>query len=103
MLPDDETARLCNDSRIVAETEPDCTTQAWRKLVLNAAANPLTLLTGRRLDVLGEPSVAELTVGHYRTPSGRVVDGHGITPDLVAGDDAERRAETVLSGLGGGA
>lgn len=47
-------------------------------------------------------SVAELTVGHYRTPAGRGVDGRGITPDLAVASRAERRAETVLSGLGGG-
>ncbi|MEU9581320.1 S41 family peptidase [Streptomyces chilikensis] len=46
-------------------------------------------------------SVAELTVGHYRTPSGRGVDGEGIVPDLVAGRNAEQRAERVLTGLGG--
>ncbi|MEU3655097.1 S41 family peptidase [Streptomyces sp. NPDC032161] len=46
-------------------------------------------------------AVAELTVGHYRTPAGRGVDGRGITPDLVVGSRAEQRAETVLSGLGG--
>ncbi|WP_151775147.1 S41 family peptidase [Streptomyces abyssomicinicus] len=46
-------------------------------------------------------SVAELTVGHYRTPSGRGVDGEGIMPDLVAGPNAEERAERVLTGLGG--
>ncbi|WP_406169722.1 S41 family peptidase [Streptomyces sp. NBC_00996] len=45
-------------------------------------------------------SVAELTVGHYRTPSGRSVDGRGITPDLEADDGSLQRAETVLSGLG---
>jgi carboxyl-terminal processing protease len=45
-------------------------------------------------------SVAELTVGHYRTPGGHDVDGHGITPDLDAGGDALRRARTVLAGLG---
>jgi carboxyl-terminal processing protease len=45
-------------------------------------------------------SVAELTVGHYRTPSGRGVDGRGITPDLEAPENALQRAETVLSGLG---
>ncbi|WP_189231038.1 S41 family peptidase [Streptomyces flaveolus] len=48
-------------------------------------------------------SVAELTVGHYRTPSGRGVDGTGITPDLdVDPTDpaALGRARTVLSGLG---
>ncbi len=49
---------------------------------------------------LPDGSVAELTVGHYRTPSGRGVDGSGITPDLEADEDALRRAETVLSGLG---
>ncbi|MFG2477054.1 S41 family peptidase [Streptomyces fagopyri] len=45
-------------------------------------------------------SVAELTVGHYRTPSGHGVDGRGITPDLEADTGALKRAETVLSGLG---
>ncbi|MCX4550762.1 S41 family peptidase [Streptomyces sp. NBC_01387] len=48
-------------------------------------------------------AVAELTVGHYRTPAGRSVDGRGITPDVTAGKRAEATAETVLSGLGGGA
>ncbi|MEU8523039.1 S41 family peptidase [Streptomyces sp. NBC_01216] len=54
---------------------------------------------------LPDGSVAELTVGHYRTPAGHGVDGRGITPDLdVAGATearAEARARTVLSGLGG--
>ncbi|MEU1040506.1 S41 family peptidase [Streptomyces sp. NPDC005907] len=49
---------------------------------------------------LPDGSVAELTVGHYRTPAGRTVDGRGITPDLEADDEAVRRAVTVLSGLG---
>ncbi|WP_406427505.1 S41 family peptidase [Streptomyces sp. NBC_01589] len=47
-------------------------------------------------------SVAELTVGHYRTPAGRNVDGHGITPDLAVSSRTLQRGETVLSGLGGG-
>ncbi|MFD9887389.1 S41 family peptidase [Streptomyces alboflavus] len=49
---------------------------------------------------LPDGSVAELTVGHYRTPSGKTVDGRGITPDLEVEDGAQERAETVLSGLG---
>jgi carboxyl-terminal processing protease len=49
---------------------------------------------------LPDGSVAELTVGHYRTPSGRGVDGRGITPDLEVEESALERAETVLSGLG---
>ncbi|WP_149181756.1 S41 family peptidase [Streptomyces sp. TRM49041] len=52
---------------------------------------------------LPDGSVAELTVGHYRTPAGLRVDGRGITPDVPADDRAEDRARTVLSGLGGGA
>ncbi|WEB42344.1 S41 family peptidase [Streptomyces yunnanensis] len=52
---------------------------------------------------LPDGSVAELTVGHYRTPAGRAVDGTGITPDLLVEDHAEKRARTVLSGLGTGA
>ncbi|PNG20749.1 peptidase S41 [Streptomyces cahuitamycinicus] len=48
---------------------------------------------------LPDGSVAELTVGHYRTPSGRTVDGRGITPDLETDEDALRRAGTVLRGL----
>ncbi|WP_199920553.1 S41 family peptidase [Streptomyces sp. NRRL S-481] len=48
---------------------------------------------------LPDGSVAELTVGHYRTPSGRGVDGRGITPDLEADEGALQRAETVLRGL----
>ncbi|MER8060514.1 MULTISPECIES: S41 family peptidase [unclassified Streptomyces] len=49
---------------------------------------------------LPDGSVAELTVGHYRTPCGHAVDGRGITPDLEAGDGVLERAETVLTGLG---
>ncbi|MFC4497698.1 S41 family peptidase [Streptomyces ovatisporus] len=50
---------------------------------------------------LSDGSVAELTVGHYATPSGRTLDGEGITPDLSvdASGDAPERARTVLSGL----
>ncbi|MEV7173385.1 S41 family peptidase [Streptomyces sp. NPDC093224] len=51
---------------------------------------------------LPDGSVAELTVGTYRTPAGRSLDGSGITPDVPAGDRAEERAVTVLGGLGVG-
>ncbi|MDI9886191.1 S41 family peptidase [Streptomyces sp. HNM0645] len=51
---------------------------------------------------LPDGSVAELTVGHYRTPSGHDVEGRGITPDLAVSERAEERAQTVLSGLGAG-
>ncbi|SFD31492.1 S41 family peptidase [Streptomyces aidingensis] len=51
-------------------------------------------------------SVAELTVGHYATPSGEVVeDGEGIAPDVVVedGEDAVARGRSVLEGLASGA
>ncbi|MGW7435781.1 S41 family peptidase, partial [Streptomyces sp. NPDC054849] len=51
---------------------------------------------------LPDGSVAELTVGTYRTPAGRSLDGSGITPDVAAGDRVEERAVTVLGGLGVG-
>ncbi|GGQ30478.1 S41 family peptidase [Streptomyces roseolilacinus] len=51
---------------------------------------------------LPDGSVAELTVGHYRTPAGARVDGRGIAPDVPAPTGAEERARTVLSGLGTG-
>ncbi|WP_031008393.1 S41 family peptidase [Streptomyces sp. NRRL F-5727] len=51
---------------------------------------------------LPDGSVAELTVGHYRTPAGHDLDGRGIAPDVPAKDGAEERARRVLSGLGGG-
>ncbi|WP_411102198.1 S41 family peptidase [Streptomyces sp. cmx-4-9] len=51
---------------------------------------------------LPDGSVAELTVGTYRTPGGRSLDGGGIVPDLAAGDGVEERAATVLGGLGVG-
>ncbi|MFE3829747.1 S41 family peptidase [Streptomyces sp. NPDC059092] len=50
---------------------------------------------------LPDGSVAELTVGHYRTPAGHGVDGQGVTPDLQVSEGAQERARTVLSGLGG--
>jgi carboxyl-terminal processing protease len=49
---------------------------------------------------LNDGSKLELTVAKYRTPSGRVIDGVGIEPDLAATDEEiAKRALQVLSGL----
>ncbi|GAA3240978.1 2-dehydropantoate 2-reductase [Pseudonocardia petroleophila] len=48
------------------ETEPDFRTAAWRKLLTNVAANPITALTMRRVEVLREPAVAELALAALR-------------------------------------
>jgi carboxyl-terminal processing protease len=49
---------------------------------------------------LNDGSKLELTVAKYRTPSGKVIDGVGIEPDLAATDEEiAKRALQVLSGL----
>jgi carboxyl-terminal processing protease len=53
---------------------------------------------------LPDGSAIELTVGRYRTPAGRNLDGVGIEPDVVVSADrspreAEQRALSVLQGL----
>jgi carboxyl-terminal processing protease len=49
-------------------------------------------------------SATELTVGRYRTPGGRSLDGSGIEPDVAVNPDrphrkAERHALTIGRGL----
>ena len=53
---------------------------------------------------LVDGSTIELTVGRYRTPAGRNLDGVGIEPDVAIPPDrppqvAEERAMSVLHGL----
>ncbi|MFI6518763.1 S41 family peptidase [Spirillospora sp. NPDC050679] len=53
---------------------------------------------------LPDGSAIELTVGRYRTPGGRNLDGVGIDPDVAVSADrppraAEQRAQAVLRGL----
>jgi 2-dehydropantoate 2-reductase len=64
VFPDDPdgqaAAQLSKENDIAAHIEPDFTTAAWQKLLINATANPLTALTGRRVEVLREPAIAEL-------------------------------------------
>jgi len=59
---------------------------------------------------LSDGSSLELTVAHYRTPAGRLLDGVGVTPDVpvgtpagaqasAGGDPALARASSVVGGL----
>ncbi|WP_433240315.1 S41 family peptidase [Actinomadura nitritigenes] len=53
---------------------------------------------------LADGSAIELTVGRYRTPGGRNLDGVGIEPDVAVSADrppsvAEQRGRSVLRGL----
>ena len=51
---------------------------------------------------LADGSVAELTVGHYRLPDGRSLDGVGLVPDVVVpvGEDPLADSREVFAGLG---
>jgi 2-dehydropantoate 2-reductase len=53
-------AGLLAGSPVTVEQSDDFQTAAWRKLLVNVAANPVTALTGRRLGVLGEPGISAL-------------------------------------------
>ncbi|GIJ45570.1 putative 2-dehydropantoate 2-reductase [Virgisporangium aliadipatigenens] len=53
-------ARLLGGSDITVETTADFHTAAWRKLLINAAANPITAVTTQRMGVLQNPSVRHL-------------------------------------------
>jgi len=53
---------------------------------------------------LSDGSALELTVGRYRTPNGRIIDGKGVEPDVYVDPAespsvAEQRALEVLLGL----
>jgi 2-dehydropantoate 2-reductase len=53
-------ARLLDGGPIEIRQEADFTTAAWRKLLSNVAANPITALTMRRIGVMREPAIREL-------------------------------------------
>ena len=54
------------DDGVRVTGSPDIRTDAWRKLISNAVANPITALTGRRNDVLSEDATADLVLGLAR-------------------------------------
>ena len=56
-------AALLAGGPVDVELSPDFLTAAWRKLLTNVAANPVTALTGRTLDVLGSPGIPALVNG----------------------------------------
>lgn len=57
---------LLADSTLTVEPLADFVTEEWRKLLNNAAANPITALTMRRIGVMTEPDVADLARGLMR-------------------------------------
>jgi 2-dehydropantoate 2-reductase len=56
-------ARLLEGTTLSAKPTGDFKTQAWRKLLINAVANPITCLTLRRQEVLRRPDIHALCLG----------------------------------------
>jgi 2-dehydropantoate 2-reductase len=77
----------------------DYRTDAWRKLISNAVANPITALTMRRNDVLAEDSTADLVVGLCREV---VAVGRAEGADLSEADvdDLRHHYATMPPGTG---
>ena len=70
----------------------DMVTESWRKLLGNLVANPLTALTMRRIDVMGEPGIADLARG---------VLAEAVAVGRAAGADLdESEIERVVEGTG---
>ncbi len=69
----------------------DMHTAEWQKLLGNLAANPITALTMRRIDVVTEPGIAELVRG-LLTEAAEVARADGAA---IGADDVDR----VISGM----
>ncbi|GAA4614333.1 2-dehydropantoate 2-reductase [Saccharopolyspora hordei] len=59
----DRFRELISGGPLTVRTTTDFRTAAWRKMLTNVAPNPITALTLRRLDVLADPDVQELSTG----------------------------------------
>lgn len=97
IVPDDapgrQVARFFEGSALAVEIEPEFLTAAWRKLLANVVANPVTALTLRRMDVFTDEAVQEL--------------GRGLLAEAIAagrasgaklGDDEVDRILTISAG-----
>jgi 2-dehydropantoate 2-reductase len=66
--------------------EPDFRTAAWRKMLSNVAANPITALTGRRMGVVHDAEIRELArVMLAEAVAVGIVEGARLGPEDVAG------------------
>jgi 2-dehydropantoate 2-reductase len=100
VVPDDEPGRaaaaLFAEGDVDIEAVADFATAAWEKLLFNVIANPLTALTGRPLEVLGEAAVAVLGLDlALETVKVARAEGAALTPQHA------RDALAWLQGLPG--
>ena len=78
-------AELLKGSWLDLVEEPDFRTAAWRKMLSNVAANPVTALTGRRMAVLRDPEVRGLARALLaEAVAVGVAEGAKLSPDDVS-------------------
>lgn len=86
-LPDDAAsaavAAELNAGKMRTSTKADLKTVAWAKLLSNITANPVTALTGRRVDVMRDPGIERIArrimteaVDVGRADGAALTDGH---------------------------
>jgi 2-dehydropantoate 2-reductase len=92
--PAERFARLLCASALRVQIESDFISAAWRKLLSNLAANPLTTLTNRRMHVFADPLIRELALGLLREA---VVIGRAEGARL--GDDEPERTLAAYAQL----
>ena len=56
-------AALFEGSAVNVSGVPDFCTSLWRKLISNVTASPITALSGRRIEVMADPSIRDLAIG----------------------------------------
>jgi 2-dehydropantoate 2-reductase len=75
---------LLAPSDLTVDLDPDFTTARWRKLLSNLAANPLTALTLRRMEVLADADMAALARATLAEGAAvATAEGAHLAPDEV--------------------
>jgi 2-dehydropantoate 2-reductase len=84
---------------VLVEETADFTTTAWRKLCLNAASGALLAATGRAIEVLHAPGMAELALGIMRECLA-VARAEGAVLDDAVADEILKRCLALPAGSG---
>ena len=94
----DALARLVQGSALTIKPEADFLTAAWRKLLGNLSANPITALTLQRIGVMHDPDIRKLALG-LLTEGAAVARAEGAS---LRPDEAERVVADLMGYNPGG-
>lgn len=90
-------ADLLAGAGLAVERSADFATAAWRKMLTNVSANPITALTGRRVEVLAEQQAAELAM-RVLTETVAVANAEGASLDDADARDVLTWLQTLAPG-----